>query len=242
MSDFDVLEGDSAEVLRRLAAGSVACAVTSPTYYVGPEAAEPWMPGVLGIERDPEEYLARLVAIFSGVRRGLADRGGLFVVLGDALPGRPGADRMPERLARALEANGWALRKNIRWEKPGGARVEERVLVLAKAGFEAGPSGALPSVLRVASEQPPRGFAMSLTPEELVRPLILAGSQAGRTVLDPFCGAGTVGCAALRLGRRFIGIERSKVYAAIARRRLLEAAANVPRSFALAAAGRRVTP
>lgn len=40
-------------------------------------------------------------------------------------------------------------------------------------------------------------------------------------VVDPFCGSGTTGVAALRLGHRFIGIERDAAYAAVARERLM---------------------
>lgn len=39
-------------------------------------------------------------------------------------------------------------------------------------------------------------------------------------ILDPFCGSGTTGVACLRLGRRFIGIEKDAKYAAIARERI----------------------
>ncbi len=39
-------------------------------------------------------------------------------------------------------------------------------------------------------------------------------------ILDPFCGSGTTGVACLRLGRRFIGIEKDPKYAALARERL----------------------
>lgn len=39
-------------------------------------------------------------------------------------------------------------------------------------------------------------------------------------ILDPFAGSGTTGVACLRLGRRFIGIEKDEKYAAIARDRL----------------------
>lgn len=40
------------------------------------------------------------------------------------------------------------------------------------------------------------------------------------TVLDPFAGSGSTGCAALREGRQFVGIERDERYAAIAQARL----------------------
>lgn len=53
-------------------------------------------------------------------------------------------------------------------------------------------------------------------PEALVEPCIRAGSRSDDTVLDPFCGSGTTGLVADRLGRRFIGIELNPSYAALA--------------------------
>ena len=44
-------------------------------------------------------------------------------------------------------------------------------------------------------------------------------------IFDPFCGSGTTGVAAIKAGRRFIGIEREASYCAIARRRIADAAA-----------------
>ncbi len=41
------------------------------------------------------------------------------------------------------------------------------------------------------------------------------------TVLDPFCGSGTTGVVALRLGRRFVGVELNPQYVEMARRRIL---------------------
>ena len=40
------------------------------------------------------------------------------------------------------------------------------------------------------------------------------------TVLDPFCGSGTVGVVALRHGRRFIGIDLSEEYCEMAKQRI----------------------
>ena len=46
------------------------------------------------------------------------------------------------------------------------------------------------------------------------------GSDPGDTVLDPFMGSGTTGVAAVRLGRKFIGIETERKYFDIACKRI----------------------
>ncbi len=51
-------------------------------------------------------------------------------------------------------------------------------------------------------------------------PLIMAYSQVGDIVLDPFAGSGTTAVAAQALGRRYIGIELEPKYARIAQERL----------------------
>ncbi|PKL23069.1 MAG: site-specific DNA-methyltransferase [Spirochaetae bacterium HGW-Spirochaetae-3] len=57
-------------------------------------------------------------------------------------------------------------------------------------------------------------------PEKLVARVLLASSAPGDLVLDPFLGSGTTAVAAKKLGRRFVGIERSPAYCALALRRL----------------------
>jgi modification methylase len=57
-------------------------------------------------------------------------------------------------------------------------------------------------------------------PEALLHRVILASTQPGDVILDPFFGVGTTGAAARRLGRHFIGIERDEGYAALAKARI----------------------
>jgi modification methylase len=57
-------------------------------------------------------------------------------------------------------------------------------------------------------------------PEALLARVILAASRPDDLVLDPFCGTGTTGAAAKRLGRRFLGIERDAGYAEAAKARI----------------------
>jgi modification methylase len=57
-------------------------------------------------------------------------------------------------------------------------------------------------------------------PEALLHRIILASSNKGDVVLDPFLGSGTTAAVAKRLGRKFIGIERDETYVDAARARL----------------------
>src|SRR5262249_44252874 len=61
-------------------------------------------------------------------------------------------------------------------------------------------------------------------PEALLARVILASSRPDDVVLDPFCGSGTTGAVAKRLGRRFIGIERERGYASAAQARIASVA------------------
>jgi site-specific DNA-methyltransferase (adenine-specific) len=63
-------------------------------------------------------------------------------------------------------------------------------------------------------------------PERLLERILRASSRPGATVADLMCGSGTTLVAAARLGRRFVGADRSPVAIATTTRRL--AAANVP--------------
>ncbi len=49
-------------------------------------------------------------------------------------------------------------------------------------------------------------------PEALLERVILASSNEGDIVLDPFCGSATTGVAAIRYNRKFIGIDLEKEY------------------------------
>jgi modification methylase len=57
-------------------------------------------------------------------------------------------------------------------------------------------------------------------PESLLYRVLLACTNKGDVVLDPFFGTGTTGAVARRLGRRWIGIEREQRYVRVARERI----------------------
>lgn len=77
--------------------------------------------------------------------------------------------------------------------------------------------------------RPPNGHPMSRAQGHFDW-LLYWCSDAGETVLDPFMGSGTTGVAAVKLDRRFIGIEIEPKYFDIACRRI-QAALDAPDMF-----------
>lgn len=138
-----ILLGDAAEQLRALDADSVHCCVTSPPYF---GLRDYGVPGQIGQEAAPEEYIGRLVEVFREVHRVLRPDGTLWLNIGDSytsggrktrdhdekLPARaanhrPGTPEgmkpkdligIPWLLAFALRSDGWYLRQDIIWHKP----------------------------------------------------------------------------------------------------------------------------
>jgi modification methylase len=78
-------------------------------------------------------------------------------------------------------------------------------------------------------------------PEALLHRVILASTQPGDLVLDPFFGTGTTGVVAKRLGRNYIGIERDPGYIAVAEKRLGATPANTDAEI-VATPGKRDEP
>lgn len=60
-------------------------------------------------------------------------------------------------------------------------------------------------------------------PEKLLAKLILASSNEGDVVFDPFLGSGSTSVAAKKLGRHYVGIEQNEQYCVWAEKRLEDA-------------------
>ena len=57
-------------------------------------------------------------------------------------------------------------------------------------------------------------------PEKLLAKIILASSQSGDLVFDPFNGSGTTTVVAKKLGRRYLGVEVEEIFCCYAQKRL----------------------
>lgn len=81
---WHIQQGDVLDVLRRIPDGVVQCVVTSPPYFA---LRDYGIDGQIGLETTPEEYVARLVAVFREVRRVLREDGTVWCNLGDSYAG-----------------------------------------------------------------------------------------------------------------------------------------------------------
>lgn len=144
LGQLRIICGDSGDAVQELPAESIHCVVTSPPYW---GLRDYGVSGQIGLEKTPEEYVAKMVEVFREVRRVLRSDGTLWLNLGDSYvancsnqnpqtkqhlgsglsgPNRNGKTGLkpkdlcgiPWRVAFALQAEGWWLRSEIIWHKP----------------------------------------------------------------------------------------------------------------------------
>lgn len=147
---------------------------------------------------------------------------------------------VPWRVAFALQEKGWYLRSDIIWHKPNcqpesvkdrPTRSHEYVFLFSKAEKYFYNYQAIQEISNLHTRRNRRtvwhinteaykGAHFATFPRELVELCLLAATEEGDTVLDPFFGSGTVGEVALKLNRKFFGIEIKTEYAELARERL----------------------
>ena len=138
-----IVEGDAMLALQKLPSESVQCIITSPPYW---GLRDYGIEGQIGLEEKLQQYINKLVAVFSEAKRVLKSDGIFWLNIGDgytsgnrgyrapdkknkarAMSVRPDTPEglkpkdllgIPWRLALALQADGWYLRSDIIWSKP----------------------------------------------------------------------------------------------------------------------------
>ena len=78
-------------------------------------------------------------------------------------------------------------------------------------------------------------------PEALLHRVLMAASNPGDVILDPFFGSGTTGAVAKKMGRHFIGIEREIDYIDVATKRIADVQAGEVGSIKVST-GKRAAP
>lgn len=150
---------------------------------------------------------------------------------------------IPWMLAFALRADGWYLRQDIVWSKPNPmpesmkdrcTKSHEYIFLLSKKQnyfFDVEsikePTIDGKSLKRKKSvwniqTKPYKGAHFAVYPPELIEPAILAGSEEGDIILDPFMGSGTTAMVSKSLDRNYIGCELHKEYGELIDNRISE--------------------
>lgn len=113
--------------LEQIPEQSVHSIITSPPYY---QLRDYDFQDQIGLEKTPEEYIAKLVDVFSATKRVLRNDGTVWLNIGDTYArnsseGYKKGDLLgiPWMLAFALRKDGWFLRSDIIWAKCLGANV-----------------------------------------------------------------------------------------------------------------------
>ena len=89
-----IICGDAIEIMKSWPDKFINCCVTSPPYW---GLRDYGVDGQLGLEKTPEEFVAKMVAVFAEVKRVLRDDGTLWLNIGDSYNNVTPGGRDPER-------------------------------------------------------------------------------------------------------------------------------------------------
>jgi len=207
-----VIEGDCLEVLKSMPDGCVDAVVTDPPYGLDYPYAS---------YKDTQENLVKLISGYLPECRRIARRTVVF-------PGLTNLWRYPE----ATWVLSWSWNDTSHYGFAGITQWQPILLYGPDVEGFGSVNGVLKSDRIHFADGNGIGFLAQYQgkdhpcpkPEKLMTHLVRRFSNPGDLILDPFCGSGTTGVACIQTGRRFIGIEIEQKYAAIARRRISEAA------------------
>ena len=154
---------------------------------------------------------------------------------------------IPWMLAFALRKDGWYLRQDIIWSKPNlmpesvrdrCTKSHEYIFLLSKSQnyyFDVNsikePTVDKKGMKRKKSvwevkTKPYKGAHFAVYPTELIVSPILAGSEEGDIILDPFMGSGTTAAVAKSLDRHYLGCELHEEYDELIQKRVNEVTDN----------------
>ncbi len=203
-----IIHADVVMGLEVLENDSITVAITSPPYW---RQRDYGFEGQIGREKNPNEYIGRLVHIFHVLRKKLQKNGIFFLNVGDKYLSRYGKSQLlqiPYRLARKMIDDGWHLKDIIMWHKtnhvPSSARdrftiTYEPVLVFSKNAHADLYKEHLGNVLKLPLQQTPWKHT-AVFPESLVEHLLKrVNLMDDAIVLDPFAGTGTVATVVRKL-------------------------------------------
>ncbi|MEU6312294.1 site-specific DNA-methyltransferase [Streptomyces sp. NPDC047014] len=235
---FSLHQGDALTVLATLPDGCVDSVITDPPYNSGGRTAKERtsrsarqkyvsanaqhsLPDFAGETMDQRSYTLWLTQIMTEAHR-LTKTGGTALLFTDW--------RQLPATTDALQAAGWLWLGILAWHKPqarpqkGKFRQDTEYIVWGSKGrIDASANPVyLPGMYSASQPSGKQRRHITQKPVSVMRELVKIAPPGG-TVLDFCAGSGSTGVAAMMEGRQFIGVEKTKEYAAVASERLTEA-------------------
>ncbi len=144
---------------------------------------------------------------------------------------------IPWNLAFKLQEIGWYLRCDIIWHKPNAMpesvkdrpyRNHEYLFLFSKSekyffkdnGLITDSTGRRLRSVWTINQNKFNGDHFATFPIELIDPCIISSTKENSIVLDPFCGASSVGLSCLKNNRKFVGIDINEKHIGISSERL----------------------
>jgi site-specific DNA-methyltransferase (adenine-specific) len=189
------------------------------TKYVSSDAQWSCRSEFSGDNRDQRAFLA-WSSIWFGYALRASNQGAIACVFTDW--------RQLPTMTDAVQCGGWVWRNLITWWKPGIRMQRGRFsssaeyVVYASSGIPIEGEKSPQNVIQRAPVSGDDKDHIAEKPVELLQ-VLLGVTMPGATILDPFAGSGTTGVAAVKMGRKFTGIEIEPKYFDIACRRISEA-------------------
>lgn len=229
----EILHGDALDVMASMPDASIDAVITDPPYCSG-SVSEASRAGAKGQGLRSENiarfgwfvgdnmgtaglvFLLRSVA-FESIR--LLKGSGSMLVFCDW--------RMVPNLAPAIEGAGLRYQNMVVWDKGHmgmgqGFRAQHEIVLHYTAGSPKYHDLGTANVLKAGRVSVDEREHQTQKPIDLMEKLVRVVSPPDGIVLDPFMGSAATGCAAIKAGRRFVGIERDPEHFETACRRIAE--------------------
>lgn len=246
---FEIRQGDAVELMRAMAPASIDAVVTDPPYgeraaaWDSPRGGgwhEEWL-----LEADRILKPGGVVIVFASRRYLDVVMGAMRRVLGDE-PGRAlQTGAWVHRQGFTLGGEGFLRPEHEPFIASGPLRVGEddvrqqrfyrgnhiksgpvvrrsRARGFGQTSYTANPAGPMAGTVFECPRTKPSEAVGHPTqkPLAVMEYLVLLAADPDALVLDPFCGSGTTGAAAVKHGRRFIGLDSDPKSVEMARRRI----------------------
>lgn len=216
-----IIHGDALAELKKLPTESVDLIFADPPYNIGKN-----FDGLIEAWKE-DLFIDWLFEVIAECHRVLKKQGSMYIM--NSTENMPFIDLQCRKLFTIKSRIVWSYDSSgVQAKKHYGSMYEPILMMVKDAKNYTFNGDAILVEAKTGSQRalidyrknPPQPYNHQKVPEALLKRIILASSNPGDIVLDPFAGSFTTGAVAIASGRKFIGIEINSEYIKMGLRRL----------------------